>query len=502
MDLISIKNDLQSRFTVFENEDDVKRWIKNKGYTWITKNNKDEATREVQDYVKSEIENRVKQLQDDIEKTIASVLQDDIKISSFIEATADSWGVIIGGGGAALLTLLIEGAVFWPLAVVTAIVGFFVGREKMTNDFARSVFDSSKSIQQKACEKIEPIIDELISKLNEASLADNFNEQKEDTEEEYDFTPNVRLTKVYVKHAMYGVGAISNIQNNIISVQFNDVIKNFIFPDAFIKKNGPSFLDIVDTCENITNAIQYFDENNLLDKFLSTKSKDFLTKVNNSWVQECAERKRLLDYMDKKGFVGFLHTTNFSNFVSIYKGKKLLSRNKLKALGAFFDDCAEVDIIEGTDNDVKDSNRFYFRAKTPTNYSAFRYHNQKNPVIFVLKKECIFDRSVVFYDGNARASNSKWTKSALVAYSLFKWNCIFSDVIAYDNDETNEFLRIEGCSLGELKRMQNAEVLFKNDLDLDLFDKICFRTVQDYQIAVGLFGRDKRFVCDPKMFCL
>ena len=504
MDLISIKNNLQNRFTVFKNEEEVKQWVKNSGYTWITKNNKDEATKKVQNYIKLEIEQRVKQLQDDLQKIINIALQDDVKINSFIEETSDSWGLIIGGGGAALLTFLIGGAVFWPAAVVTAIAGFFIGREKMTNDFARSVFNSSNSVCRNACEKVEPIIDELILKLNNVALAEKFTDQKEDDIIKSNVAPepDVQSAKIYVVHSSFGEGTISNIRNNIISVQFGETMKNFVFPDIFIKKGNSYFLDIVDTCENITNAIQYFNENNLLDMFLSTKYTNFGAEFNNSWIQECAERKRLLDYMNEKGFVGFLHTTNFSNFVSIYKSKKLLSRNKLKTLETSFDDCAESDIIEGTNSDVKDSNRFYFRAKTPTNYSAFRYHNQKNPVVFVLKKECIFDRSVVFYDGNARASNSKWTKSALIAYSLFKWNLIFSDVIAYDSEETNEFLRTEGCSLAELKRVQNAEVLFKNELDLDLFDKICFRTVQDYQNAVKIFGRDKRFVCDHKMFCL
>ena len=501
MDLLTIKKDLKNRFMVFPNEESVRQWIKNNGYTWITKNNKDEVVHKFENYIKLEIQKRIEELQKDLQISINESLKDSIKINTFFESAADGWGAVLGGGGAALLTMLVGGAVLWPVAIFTALVGFFIGKEKMTNDFVRNIYESSKNVCQNACEQISPIIDEMIKKINCLKEIDDSEKLKckdniEDEKSKVDSFENI-----YVIHSIHGKGTISSIENGRIYVQFNQGLKKFQFPEAFIKKNGYCFLDIDDNYENSVNAIIFLEKNDLIRLFPKKQVENFASVVDNSWLQECIDRYRLLEFMKKRGFIGFLHTTNFENFKSIFASKRLLSRNKLESLGISFDDRAESDIILGTEEKVKDCNRFYFRTKTPTNYSAMRYKGQKNPVIFALKKEFIYDKSAIFYDGNARAELSVSTKSALVAQTFFNWNCIFTDVIPYESDETERFLKEENCSVYEFKRIKNAEVLFKNELPLELFDKIYFRTVQDYQNAVNFFGEEERFDYDHNMFC-
>lgn len=502
MDLLTIKKDLKNRFMVFPNEESVKQWIKNNGYTWITKNNKDEVAHKFENYIKSEMQKRIEELQKDLQISINESLEDSIKINAFIESAADGWGAILGGGGAALLTMLVGGAVLWPVAIFTAFVGFFIGKEKMTNDFVRNIYESSKNVCQNACEQISPIIDEMIMKINYLKEIDDSEKLKYKDNIEDEKSKEESFKNIYVIHSIHGKGTISSIENGRIYVQFNQGLKKFLFPEVFIKKNGDCFLDIDDDYENSVNAITFLEKNDLVKLFPKKQVENFVADVDNSWLEECIDRYRLLEFMKKRGFVGFLHTTNFENFKSIFLSKRLLSRNKLESLGISFDDRAESDIILGTDEKVKDCNRFYYRTKTPTNYNAMRWKGQTNPVIFVLKKEFIYDKSAVFYDGNAGSKTINSTKSALVAETFFKWNCIFSEHIPYyDSEETAIFLEKEKCSLDEFRRIKNAEVLFNGELSLDLFEKMYFRTVKDYNNAVELFGREDRFDYDHNMFC-
>lgn len=502
MDLESIKKDLQNRFTVFTNEQSAKEWIKSNGYNWITKNNKDEIRYKFEDYIKIEMQKRLENLKKDLELSVNDSLEDSIKVDAFFASTADSWGAIFGGGGAALLTFLVGGAVLWPVAIFAAITGFFIGKEKMLDDFARNIYESSKNVCQNVCEKVSPIIDDMINKIRYMESSKTVAcEPKSKKEVKKEYSNKKKQFDVYVKHSTFGEGIVYSVENNSIQILFGQELKKFPFPDAFIKKNGKCFLDIVNNLENSINAIRFFEKNNLLKIFPSRRIKDFVYEIENSWLQECIDRYWLLKDMESRGFIGFLHTTNFVNFKSIYSSKRLLSRNKLETLGISFDDRADIDIISSTGGEIKDCNRFYFRTKTPTNYSAMRYMGQRNPVIFVLKKEFIYDSSAIFYDGNARAELTVPTKSALVAQTFFNWNCIFTDVIPYESDETDLFLKKENCSVYEFKRIKNAEVLFKNELPLEMFDKIYFRTEQDYQNAVDFFGDEKRFEYDHNMFC-
>lgn len=305
---------------------------------------------------------------------------------------------------------------------------------------------------------------------------------------------------IYVCHRTFGKGHMHTITDGCACVTFEDGIdRKFPFPKIFSDSKYNGILDIESDWKNAKNAIDFLVKNNLLKSFVIEMSEKAQPEQKISWMQECVIRYILLQILNKHGFVGFMHTTHFENFKMIYNFKKMLPRNMLESSGIEFIDCADTEIIGKTNNSVKDSVRFYYRCKTPTNYSALNDHGQVRPVIFALNPECIYDKSAVFYDGNARANKTNCTYSALSAIS-FNWICIFSSVPAYHNETTDAFLNEQNCSLEELKRMQNAEFLFTNAIDISCFNKIYFMTKSDYNEAIQIFGNNDKFEYKPEFF--
>lgn len=311
-------------------------------------------------------------------------------------------------------------------------------------------------------------------------------------------------TTIKVIHKVFGKGTIESVVKNTnlsvyINVSFGGISKVFSFPSIFTDQKFGGMLDIERDFVNSQNAINFIVENDLIVCFEKINRNHDKTPV--SWLQECIDRYILLQELKGRGFIGFLHTTQFDNFKSIYQGRYMLSRKKLLNDGVAFVDCADSEIIGGTDTSVKESNRFYYRCKTPTNYSAMKKCGQTRPVIFLLDSNAIYDTSVVFYDGNARANKSSHTSYAYVARTEFNWDCIFCELPPYQkNDATMQFIREQACELEDLKRMQNAELLFKDNIDVYYFEKIYFMNRFDYNEAVKLFGENPKFEYKPEMF--
>ena len=203
-------------------------------------------------------------------------------------------------------------------------------------------------------------------------------------------------------------------------------------------------------------------------------------------IQECENKKELLAIWKNFNFIGFLHTANFDNFVNIYKSKFLKSRKQLMSEGIVFEDNAEFTVLEKTLESVKSKVRFYYRPITPTNISAYMWHNQKNPVLIVFDENLIFEREVLFCDGCAGSNLTTSTKTAKDALR-FNWKEIFS--IGPFN--TDDFV---------LKNHRNAEFLTNSQIPLERAIKFYFRNYKDYVNACELFGSDVRFEHNPKMF--
>ena len=143
---------------------------------------------------------------------------------------------------------------------------------------------------------------------------------------------------IYVNHLTFGKGKIENISEKIAEISFGEQTKRFPFPDSFIaNSNSKIWLDIGEGIDNSVRMIKYLEKTDIPKKYCTTSRSFISTIENKSWFQECIDRYMLLQLMKKrKEFVGFIHTTNFSNFNQIYKSKKLLSRNKLISINIHF----------------------------------------------------------------------------------------------------------------------------------------------------------------------
>lgn len=195
-------------------------------------------------------------------------------------------------------------------------------------------------------------------------------------------------------------------------------------------------------------------------------------------------RDQLLELLNSFDFKGFLHTTNFENFLSIYRLNKILPRIKLNNIK--FVDNANPEIINKTSDFLKKCVRFYYRPITPTNVSAYRDFNQKKQVILVLDKNEIYNKNAYFSDMNAKSSYARCSCKAKNALN-YNWKSIFA------NDILNEYDFFE-------KSERNAEFLIFGDVDLSKITQIVFRTTFDMDEAIKILRPDKRFVVNSLMF--
>ena len=203
-------------------------------------------------------------------------------------------------------------------------------------------------------------------------------------------------------------------------------------------------------------------------------------------IQERKNRTALLNLWKNFNFIGFLHTTNFSNFINIYKSNFLKSRNQLISENIIFEDNAETSVLEKTWDPIKSNVRLYYRPITPTNISAFISHNQKNPVLIVFDECLLFENDIIFCDGCAGSHLTKSVKTAKKALS-YDWEKIFS-IGPFDR---NDLI---------LKNHRNAEFLITSPVSLENATKFYFRNYKDYIKACELLGNDIRFEHNPKLF--
>jgi hypothetical protein len=540
-------DELVEKLTVFKTENSVSNWIRANDLIF---DNKERIILLGNSHIKKQID----AICLDVLKKENKNLEIDIscQLSSAINMDANGFfsRMGVGAGLGATVALVESGPVGW-LVLAGGAVGALFGRGKVMNQInALLVHNSAKAAKiyaeyiQQVCssEKNNPAKEnENVQKENTTLLSGTIstvnctssnnehnscpqpdkitnlvvkteknilNQQSSVTHSSSTLTMQGAVTNdrifsspsnIRVNHKILGKGTIAAFtQKNAkihFDVKFADSTKTFVFPSIFIDQNFHGVLDIEKDLVNCQNVINYMAENKLIDYFPENTKGD----EQISWMQECVDRYRLLQLFKKFGFAGFLHTTQFYNFKSIYQSNQMLSRKTLADSGKRFIDCAETSIIGTTDDSVKSNNRFYYRCKTPTNYSAFHYHGQNNPVIFALDEKCIYDTSVVFYDGNARANKSIYTTRASHAYS-FNWKCIFSTLPPYNNEHTDAFIKQQNCTLDDLKRMQNAEFLFKDNIDISYFDKIYFMTKYHYEEAVRLFGANGKFEYKPSIF--
>ena len=532
-----MENDINSKaildeFIVFKTEHQLDEWMRTKNFLFK------EASQILQEGNSTIVYSTKYRYQEKL-KHLGITDNDDVECSLTSYIDPDAAKILkkggIGAGIGAIAAMTFGGPIGW-ITVIGGALGAGAGRKRELELVRNTLLRNSRQAAQIYADRYESMV--YLSKtpgqnhiesvrreqnniLNTASTIahktditkieasqkpqlNNSNQNLSIKNTSNDHTRNVSVSNkkppnIRVKHKSFGKGLIESFSKTntgtYFTVKFANSIHTFAFPGIFIDQALYGILDIEDDLINSQNAINYLTENNLLERFPDIVSSN--QKI--SWMKECVDRYRLLKLFKKFGFIGFLHTSQFNNFKSIYKTNQLLSRKSLLDIGGKFVDCAETEIIEKTDSFVKNSNRFYYRCKTPTNYSALNDHGQSRPVIFSLNENCIYDKSVIFYDGNARANKSSYTSLASQA-RLFNWDCIFSTLPPYNNEKTDGFLKQQNCTYEDLKRMQNAEFLFKDNIDLSYFDKIYFMTEFDYNEAIRLFGENIKFELKPSIF--
>ena len=221
-------------------------------------------------------------------------------------------------------------------------------------------------------------------------------------------------------------------------------------------------------------------------KPVARQEADAQRRLRYEKMEEPEAKDELLNIWGKLGFMGFLHTTNFDNFIKIYKSEFLKSRNQLTAEGISFEDNAEFGVLENTQDIIKTKVRFYYRPITPTNISAFYNHNQTNPVLMAFDKGLIFNEDVMFCNGCAGNGSTKIVKTAKEAL-MFNWKEIF-DKGPYDSWDNIA------------KNYRNAEFLVNSPISIEKAIKFYFQNEADFNKACELLGQDVRFEYNPELF--
>lgn len=135
------------------------------------------------------------------------------------------------------------------------------------------------------------------------------------------------------------------------------------------------------------------------------------------------------------------HMTSISNFVSILSSGSLYSRNYATALNILKTDNASQDVIDNTEEQIKDYVRFYFRPKTPTYYhwegyhqEGVRYNNEKGvnitlPILLLFDLESLLMDSRTLFNGTKASGNIRNVnfKQGCQAFSELKFEKIYHD---------------------------------------------------------------------------
>ncbi|MDR3263886.1 MAG: DUF4433 domain-containing protein [Clostridiales bacterium] len=201
--------------------------------------------------------------------------------------------------------------------------------------------------------------------------------------------------------------------------------------------------------------------------------------------EELPKRVKLLEQLKGYSFDGFLHTTEFENFINIIKSEKLCSRENVSG----FIDRADPKVLEQTADSVKNCVRFYYAPKTPTNFRA----KYQNPVLLVFNEDLIYEKGVKFTSGNAAAiSKSIITENADDAKS-FDWNEIFKRGSHYTSIFGNN----------GITNKRNAEFLYPISVSTKKLVKVIFKYLSDKIKAeeiLSSYGLNALFEHDDKYF--
>lgn len=204
-------------------------------------------------------------------------------------------------------------------------------------------------------------------------------------------------------------------------------------------------------------------------------------------------RKQVKYLKEKYNFDGVLHFTDFLNFKRFLEEGYLYSRNDCKKKGINFIDGANHSVIDRASSNIHNCVRFYYRSKTPTLYDneGIKLKDYCNEIHIPIPVYLLFDEELLYLDDSAftdgNATNSEIGSTA-VFFNNMDWNSIFHNTW-FDPGERDYIIN-----------KRQAELLSCNPVNISYLKKIIFRCNADKKRAINLYGDDKRYEVDIRLF--
>lgn len=191
------------------------------------------------------------------------------------------------------------------------------------------------------------------------------------------------------------------------------------------------------------------------------------------------------------------HYTDIRNAISILKDGKLLSRYQAEKEGKIAVSSGSTEVLAGTDLNVRDSVRLYFRPKTPTQYHAEGVHSQQSlaqsrfpdahcpvPVFFLFDLPEILALPDSYFSDRTLASHGGYQllKSPQELQNL-PWTKIYHNQwIDWSDSE----------SAREIVAHRNAEIIIPRELDLTSLKYIYCRSEAEKETLLSLLPSELR----------
>ena len=182
------------------------------------------------------------------------------------------------------------------------------------------------------------------------------------------------------------------------------------------------------------------------------------------------------------------HYTSIENAVNILERGSLYSRKYMEDSEGKFHDGASPEIISQTNQEWKEYVRLYFRPRTPTIYSNEGFRPEADweygahcpvPICFLFdSKQVLTQEGVSFSDGSLASSNPNIYSTA-VDYSNLPFEKIYHDSYFSQEDKPT------------IKFHRQAEILVKNELNLETLKKVFCRSEAEYRTLQFLINSSK-----------
>jgi ssDNA thymidine ADP-ribosyltransferase, DarT len=192
------------------------------------------------------------------------------------------------------------------------------------------------------------------------------------------------------------------------------------------------------------------------------------------------------------------HFSHVTNIASILNDDLLRCRNQVREIkGEYLNDNASGDVILGTEEEYKNFVRFYFRPLTPTQYhnEGIRARNEITsldahcPVpIFLLFDTVLLDDPNVEFSYESLASHYK-----VPLYKGIQGLAEAPFQFIYHNEST---YNLDGT---QIRKHRQAEVVVKNQCDLQYLKKIVCRTKAEAETLKSLLNDNTHFKYSDKI---